>query len=206
MARSLGLPAARGAIISGVTEGSPAERAGLKEGDVVLSIDGQQIEDSRDLTQKVGASLANTDTRLDIQREGGRRTVTVRLGERPSERQLAAADGGDVPGDEAPNSGANGEAARSLGVTVRPATAQDRRNANRTGGVVVEGIEDESPLADRLAPGIIIVEAGGRPVTGAADLEAAADAAKRGAGVLLLQVEDRTGRRAFIPLNLQEQR
>lgn len=204
LARSLNLPEPRGAIVNGVTADSPAEKAGLEEGDVVLTFDGQPIQDSRDLTQKVGAALANTNARLEILRDGARRTITVRLGERPSERQLAAADQDAAPGDEGPNTG-GGQSSNALGVTVRPATEQDRRN-NRTGGVVVERIGDDSPLADRLPTGAIIVEAGGRPVNTAADLDSAADAARRGTGVLLLQVEDRLGRRAFVPVNLTENR
>jgi serine protease Do len=210
LARSLNLPEARGAIVSGVTKDSPAERAGLKEGDIVLSFDGASISDSRDLTQKVGGALANTDARVEILREGGRRIVTVRLGERPGERQLAAAgseEGG--PPSAGPRSGPGGAqggvVAPVLGVMVRPATTEDRSTGStRSGGLVIDRIADDSPLADRVVPGIIIVEAGGRPVTSAAELDRAADAAKRGNGVLLLQVEDRAGNRAFVPVNLQD--
>lgn len=204
MARSLNLPEARGAIVSGLTKGGPAEASGLEEGDVILSFDGQPVQDSRDLTQKVGAALANTDARLEVLRDGARRTLNVRLAERPSERQLAQADGA-TDDDATPDSGPNvGVASEALGVRVRPATATDRRGSGRSGGLVIERIAEDSPLAERATPGMIIVEADGKTVGSASDLDAAANAAKGRSGVLLLQIEDRAGRRAFVPINLQE--
>lgn len=206
MARSLNLPEARGAIVSGVTRNSPAEKAGLREGDIVLSFDGQPIQDSRDLTQKVGGALANTDARIEILRENSRRTVTVRLGERPGERELAAADtpGGSQAEREAP--APSGALAPALGVQVRPATEKDRRTpSTRSGGLVIERVASNSPIADQVPPGFIILQAAGRPVNTAADLENAAVAAKSGTGVLLLQVEDPLGRTVFVPVNLREE-
>ncbi|TPW01984.1 MAG: protease Do [Alphaproteobacteria bacterium] len=77
-----------------MTPGSPAAAAGLQQGDVILTFNGQAIEDSRDLTQKVGQSPIGRDARVEYQRDGQRRTAMVRRsGWRcaPSPQTIAAA-------------------------------------------------------------------------------------------------------------------
>jgi S1-C subfamily serine protease len=92
-----------------------------------------------------------------------------------------------------------------LGVQVRPATEKDRRAPDaRSGGLVIERIANNSPMAGQVPPGFIILQAAGRPVNTAAELENAAEAAKNGTGVLLLQVEDPLGRTVFVPVRMRE--
>jgi serine protease Do len=199
IARSLGLEEARGALIASVTADGPAARAGLQQGDVILTFDGQRIQDSRDLTKRVGATAIGNNSRVEILRNGQRRTLNLRLGERPSEQQLAAAN--PVPEATPQPQQENqqgGVAQSSLGVSVRPLTSEDRSRyslrANET-GLVVTSVEPTSDAAEKgIRPGDVIMQAGGRSIRTTADLTEAVDAARRANRPLLLQVNNRAGR------------
>jgi serine protease Do len=89
LAEAEGLGVKSGALVAGVTRGGPAERGGLKDGDVVIAVDGQRVETSGEMTRAVGKAKPGQIVRLTVIREGRRRTVIVRTGTRPSESQLA---------------------------------------------------------------------------------------------------------------------
>lgn len=204
IARSLGLDEARGALVASIVPDGPAARAGLQQGDVILTFDGARIEDSRDLTQRVGATPIGRNSRVEILRQGQRRTLTLRLSERPSEQQLAS---NNQPPNATPQEpGAQGGVAQSaLGVTVRPMTAQDRPRYQLEGnetGLVVTAVEPTSDAAEKgVRAGDIILQAGGRSVRTVAELATAIEAARRANRPLLLQVDGRAGRR-FIAADL----
>jgi serine protease Do len=208
IARSLGLDEPRGALIASVVPDGPAARAGLQQGDVVLTFNGQRIEDSRDLTQRVGATAIGANARVEILRGGNRRTLNLRLQERPSEQQLAAnTPAPNATPPETRPEGAPGVAQSSLGVSVRPATSEDRTRyelgANEA-GLVVTAVEPDSDAASKgIRVGDIILQAGGRSVRTAAELSTAVDAARRANRPLLLQVDGRAGRR-FIAAEVSE--
>jgi serine protease Do len=203
IAASLGIGDAKGAIINGVTAGSPAADAGLKQGDVILTFNGQSVADSRDLTQKVGAASVGRDARVEIQRDGRKQVVAVRLGERPSERQLAAELGAnpDVPSETGPATGQ----INALGVGVRALTEDDRRRLQLTGvdgGLVVSRIDEESALFEKgVRQGDVLLNAGGRALRTPDDLQTEIDAAKRQNRPVLLRVQSRNGPAAFVAVD-----
>src|SRR3546814_2986091 len=80
-AKGFGLPDTRGALINGVTPGSAGEKAGLRIGDVIRSIDGIDVQQSSDLPPIVGAKAPGTEVELGILRDGKSRTIRVTLGE-----------------------------------------------------------------------------------------------------------------------------
>jgi serine protease Do len=84
LARSFGLGKARGALISEVTEDSPAKSAGLKQGDIIVKMDGEDVETSNVLKNGVAMLAPGTKVRFEIFREGKRKEVTVKTGERPA--------------------------------------------------------------------------------------------------------------------------
>ena len=196
LARSLGLDEPRGALVGSVVPDGPAARAGIQQGDVILSYDGQRIEDSRDLTQRVGATTVGRASRIEVLRNGQRRTLNLRLAERPPEQTLASVTPTPNATPEAP--GAAG-AQSSLGVSVRPMTAEDRTRyelAANEAGVVVTNVDPASDVAAKgVRPGDIILQAGGRGVRTVQELNVAADAARRAGRPLLLQIDGRGGRR-----------
>ena len=207
IARSLGLEEARGALIATLVPDGPAARAGLQQGDVVLSYNGNRIEDSRDLTQRVGATAVGQTARLEVLRNGQRRTLNLRLGERPSEQTLAANNAPPQQEEATPPAtpGAPGVAQSSLGLSVRPLTQADRTRyslQSNQSGVVVTSVEPDSDAAQKgVQPGDVILQAGGRAVASPAELAMAVQAAERANRPLLLQVDGRAGRR-FIAAEL----
>ncbi len=98
LARSLGLDEPQGALVASLVPDGPAARAGIQQGDVILTFNGQRIEDSRDLTQRVGATPIGQTSRLEVLRNGQRRTLSLRPAERPSEQTLAASSTTPEPG------------------------------------------------------------------------------------------------------------
>jgi serine protease Do len=91
IAAAQGLAGRKGALVAAVADGGPAERAGLKTGDVVVAVDGEPVETSSALTRKVAAAGPNKSVRLDIIRDGRARAVTVRTGMRPPPKELEGA-------------------------------------------------------------------------------------------------------------------
>ena len=91
LARAFGLRRARGAVITQVIPGSPADRAGLKEGDVVVRVNGESIDNAADLRNAIGLLRVGAEARIEIIRDGRRRTVKVRIRERSQERARAGA-------------------------------------------------------------------------------------------------------------------
>ncbi|MBL8538055.1 MAG: Do family serine endopeptidase [Hyphomonadaceae bacterium] len=198
IARSLGMEAARGALVGSVTPDGPAARAGIQQGDIILSFDGADVQDRRELTQRVGATAVGRSARVEVLRNGQRRTLNLRLGERPSEQVLASANQPQATPQQEPESSA-GVVQSALGLSVRPLSAEDRTryelSANE-GGLVITTLEPDSDAAEKaIRPGDVILQAGGRPVRTAQDLSTAADAARRAGRPLLLQVDGRLGRR-----------
>jgi serine protease Do len=196
LARSLGLQESRGALVGSLVPDGPAARAGIQQGDVILSFDGHQIEDSRDLTQRVGATNVGQSSRIEVMRNGQRRNLTLRLGERPAEQTLASA----TPTPNAtPDAPGEGVAQSSLGLSARPLTSEDRTrfelSANEA-GLVVTSVDPASDIAEKgVRPGDLILQAGGRSVRTIQDLNAAVEAARSSGRPLLLQVGNRAGRR-----------
>lgn len=89
LAQAEGLGVKSGALVAGVAAGGPAERGGLKDGDVVIAVDGQRVETSGEMTRAVGKAKPGQIIRLTVIREGKRRTIIVRTATRPTERELS---------------------------------------------------------------------------------------------------------------------
>jgi serine protease Do len=207
LAASLGLSEPRGALIASVAEAGPAARAGVQQGDVVLSFNGERVEDSRDLTRRVGATAINESVRLEVLRGGQRRNLTVRLGERPSEEILAASNApAERPEPSAATPPAASQAQSALGVSVRLLTDADRSRYDlEVGetGLVITAMAPTSALAEKLVqPGDVILQAGGQPVRSVEQLTQAITAARSASRPLLLQVEARGGQRRYLAVEV----
>jgi serine protease Do len=192
MAKALRLQdGGRGALVASVEPESPAAKAGLQPGDVILGLDGHKIATPRDLAIDVARVKPGSEARFDILRDGGTKTVTVAVAAMQNER---TADRGATDAGEA-----------RVGVALAPLTPELRGQLElpaRTNGAVVAQVQPGSP-ADQagLREGDVIVSVGSQPV-GSPDEAARAikSAAKKDQAVALRIV--REGRSAFVAIDM----
>jgi serine protease Do len=149
LADSLGLGRAVGAAVSNVEEGSPAGKAGLEVGDVILKIDGRNVEGSADLSRTIRALKPGSKVNLNVWRGGKARDLTVTVAEFKDEEAKTADKGGKSPKKAETKPG-------KLGVAVTELNAEQKRTLKITGGVVVEA-SDGSALAAGVGPGDVIL-------------------------------------------------
>jgi serine protease Do len=182
MVDSLGLKSTQGALLADVVKGGPADKAGVKPGDVVVSLNGKPVTDANQLTRDVGAIPPGQTVKLEIVRDGKQRQVEVKLGERPDEKETTARAGGQG-GDADKSSG------DVLGVRVQdltPELAQRARVEPGTKGVVVTDVAPDSPASQAgLDPGDVILEVNRQPVASVADYRKVVSKLKKGDTVLL---------------------
>jgi S1-C subfamily serine protease len=174
IAQSLGLKEARGVIVSSVQKGSAAERAGIKQGDLITAFNGAAVGDGNELRNLVAATQPGAEATVSIVREGREQEVRVTLGELTAAADAGRGDeGGGGGGGAAPEQSDGGK----LGVTVTPLTpelAGRLRLPEDKQGLVVTGVEQPSPAAEAgLQQGDLIEQADRRPVRSIEDLRAA---------------------------------
>ncbi len=179
-AKALGLPDTRGALVASVQPDQPAEKAGLRDGDIIRSLDGKAVANRDELMREVASKKPGTETRVEVWRNGGTRTFTVKLGDRSTGM-------GDRDG-----SGAGVEKQKNevtLGLSVRPLNADEKQQYELDNGLVIIDIDADKPAADaNLRPGDVITKANMKPVKTVAELAKIVreEGVKRGA--LVLQV------------------
>ena len=188
---SMGLSAdTKGAFINSVTPGGPAERGGIQAGDIVLSLNGEAIDSSTELTRLVGRARAGDTLRMEVLRDGRRQTVNVRSGTRPSETELNARTNGQSEEGAAPQE--NRAAGSTVaGLNVAPVTDALRQRYSipaTVNGLVITGTETGARETG-LRAGMVILRAGTSQAARVADLEAAvAEARRAGRNSLFLLV------------------
>jgi len=198
IAEALGLEETGGAIVSSIVSDSPAAQAGFEREDIVLEINGEAVDGSRDLTRRVGAFAAGEEVRFRVLRDGRERTLRVTLGDRPSEDDLNAMQ-----------SAGQAEAEASyFGMSLVPMSDEDRERYGieaGTSGLVVDALERGSEPAEKgITTGDIILEAGGTSLAEPDDFrQAVARAREDGRSAILLLVETRGGQR-YVALQLDE--
>jgi serine protease Do len=198
LAQSLGLEEANGALIAQVTPDSPAASAGFQQGDVILSYDGRQIEDLRDLTSAVADTEAGTEVDVVVWRDGSENTIQAEIGQMPGQEQMAALSG-DEPPEESD--------APKLGLMLSQLTPEAREQFELPAdaeGVVVTDVQPGSPAAEKgLQRGDVIVEADRKQVSDPkAIADAVREAAERGDETILLLVQ-RDGQNRFVAVGLE---
>lgn len=195
---------ARGALVSSLTEGSPAGKAGIEQGDIILSFDGHDINAMRRLPRIVAETEVGKKVPVKIWRKGAETTLTVELGEM---EQPAKAEEGKTPVEPAKPAAAATRDIAELGLTIAPISDTLRQSygiTEGTNGVVVTAVTPSGIAAERgLAPGDVIVEVDQEEATEtAAVAKKVADAKKAGRSSVLLFIARKEDRR-FVALKLK---
>jgi serine protease Do len=189
MAANLGLKQAGGVIVSAVTPGGAAERAGLVRGDVIQALNGQPVRDMNALRNRIAETSPNSTADLLIVRNGAEKKITARLDELNPRAQRA--DSGDSTAPEADKT--------ALGVSVAPLTpelASRLRVPADTQGLVVQDVDGDGRAMDAgIRSGDVIQEVNRQPVDSVADLRAALRQSSEKPALLLI---NRQGAAIFV--------
>jgi serine protease Do len=183
LADSFGLPKPQGALVSSVEKGSPAERAGLEPGDVIVRINDRDVNRSSDLPALVAEMRPGTSAKLDVIRKGTPKTVNVTIAEM---KDTAVAQRGDSQQERG-----------RLGLAVRPLAREELAQAGVPGGLLVEDVAGPAAKSG-IEPGDIILSVNGTPVNSVAQLGSLAN--KAGKHVALLV--QRESSKIFVPIDL----
>ena len=196
IADSLGLSQPKGALVADVTANSPAAKAKVQAGDVILSLDSRPVDTIKDLTRMVADSKTGSDVTLEVLRKGKRQNIKVTLDQMPDQPKVAAA----TPAPESTGSHT------VMGLKL---TSLDQANRRKYGlaegveGVLVIGL-DETMSDVNLRPGDVITEVGNERVAApdqvAAKIKEAKDA---GRGAVLLRVS-RQGTEQFVAVSIKK--
>ena len=185
----LGLGTDEGALVSDVVSGGPAEKAGLKRGDVIFQFDGKTIRSSRDLPFVVASTPIGKTVGVEIMRDNQRINLQVKTEELKEEAEETPA----------------GEARPYLGMQVQEITPEMAKNYSlpRTSGVIVVEVAEGSPAAEAgLTPGDIIVEIDKQPAGNLEAFNRLLAVVKEGDTILFLI--DRGGTTIFVTLNVRK--
>jgi serine protease Do len=197
-AEAFGLKNSNGALVIEVVPGHAAEKAGLRHGDVILSVDGQEVKDTRELIDTISALPPGTKVKLGVVRDGKSQTITVTLEEREIE-------GEQVSPEEHLDEG--GDVFERVGVTVSeltPRIRQGYRLDDSIDGVVVTRVRPISPAGDEgMLQGDIITEANGESIRKVSDLSLVIEDVKSGGFLRLYVYNPRFESYRFVILHLE---
>jgi S1-C subfamily serine protease len=177
LAEGLGMPQARGALVSGVEPGSPGAHAGLREGDVITELDGRPVTDSNALRNQVASMAPDTAVSLTVLRDGRETTLSAKLVERESTRARRTPTG-------------EGEDSGRLGMAVTPLTpevASELDLPRNEKGLVVTEIDPSGVAAEAgLQRGDVLKRVNGREVSSVSELREAIAARRDGPAMVLV--------------------
>ncbi|WP_439122613.1 Do family serine endopeptidase [Marivita sp.] len=201
VAEALGLAAAKGALVSDVPEG-PAMEAGMQAGDVIVSFDGREVEDTRGLVRQVGNTQVGKAVRVVVNRDGATQTLLVTLGRREEAESAVPASQPGPEEEEAPMS------MDLMGLTLSPLTAEIREQLElpeSAKGLAVMDVDETSEAFEKgLRAGDVITEAGQAQVLALTDLEERISEAQEAGRKSILLLVRRAGDPRFVALSIQD--
>ena len=203
IAETMGLDRPRGALIAGMTEGGPAAKAGIQNGDVVLSYDGRPVADNRALPRMVADTPVGKTVSIEVLRKGQRKIMPITI-QRLTEDEKVATLNSKAPAK--PGAAAKPLATVNLGMSLAQVSPESRRRYHldqKVQGVVVTDVDADSPAGQKnIRPGDVITEVAQQKVSSPDDVSAKLDAERKdGRKVVLLQVS-RGGELTFIAVRL----
>jgi serine protease Do len=195
IATSMNLPNLSGALVSRVTPNGPAARAGIQNGDVIMSFDGRQVDD-RSLPRIVANTAVGRTAPVEFVRRGQKRTVNITVA-RLAEDNDQAQNNRPAPAPTRQNN--------TLGVSLETIDAGHRARYNietDVTGVVVTAVDPLGPAGDKLQRGDVIIEVAQQRVTTAADVEAKVAAEARAGRTAVLLLVNRGGQQNFVGIRV----
>lgn len=185
LAESFGMKKPGGALVSSVENDSPAAKAGLEPGDVILSVNGKEISSSSELPPVIADIMPGQSAKLQVWRKGSQRDIEVKVGNQKEEQVAAAKESKEA-------------ATGKLGLAVRPLTAEERKRLDGKNGLLIENTTGTAARAG-IRRGDVLLSVNGEPVSSVEQLRSlVGKASKRVA--LLIQREDA---RLFVPVDVE---
>ncbi len=204
IANAMGLDEAKGALVASVQPDSPASHAHLQPGDVIVSFNGQNVHEMRDLPRLVAEADPNSKVDLGVVRDKKQITVATTIGKLKDQDKVASND--QQQQDNSQNDNNAGVEVAALGATLAPVTQETRQQFNLDQdekGVVVADLDQDGPLADQgIRAGDVIKRVSDSDVQSPDDVKRLADRAKADKQQVLLMLVDRGGKSLFIAVKL----
>jgi serine protease Do len=199
IAESLGVKENSGALISSVTNDSPAEKAGIEAGDVVVKFDGRDVTSTRGLPRLVSQTPIGKTVDIEVVRKGARRTLKVTVARLVED---------DAAAQKPATSDSTPQSSRLIGLGLAPLDEALRKQFGleaKTKGVVVTEVDPQSPAAKRgIKVGDVIVEAGQDAVTNVTEVAASIEKIRKaGRKAVLLRLEDAKGDLRFVAVPIE---
>ncbi|MBV6417320.1 MAG: Periplasmic pH-dependent serine endoprotease DegQ [Steroidobacteraceae bacterium] len=187
-ADSFGLDRPRGALVGSVEEGGPGDKGGLKPGDVILSVNGQDVERSAQLPGIIANIKPGTKASIEVWRDKAKKRLEVKVAELDEPMHKVAMRGGD-----------DSDNYSKLGIAVRPLDPREKAQIDTSGNLVIEDVDGPAAIAG-LQRGDIILGINGRSVSSVRDLQAEVRKADK---AVALRIE-RNGTEIFVPIRIGE--
>ncbi len=199
LASSLGLKDAKGVIVAEVMDGSPAEKAGFQQGDIVLALNGKTVEDARDMSRKVAALTAGSSASFSVNRQGELKTLTATIAKRPDEQQLASASA-------APNRPSTTDETQLMGLGLSALTPGTRRSlgvGQDVQGVVITSVDPDSNAARVVSRGDVLVRVDNRPVRSPQEVQRFVDEVRKAGRKSVALLVNRGGQSQYVVLEFE---
>ena len=202
IAEGLQLNKAYGALVAGVMKSSPAEKAGLKTGDIIIGFNNKEVPESRKLPRMVAETKVGKDVDVRVWREGAEISLTVRLGELEKVDQASLSTRGSRKGRPGQSSVAIDELGMSM-ASITPKLSEKFNIGADAKGVVILKIKKDSDAAEkRLRPGDVVVEVNQESVKTPGDVAKLVMEAKGKGRRMVLLLVDQDGDMRFIPVRI----
>ena len=213
VAAAMGISKDRGELVRSVTPGEAAAKAGIQQGDVILRVNGEEVNPDQTVSYLIATTPVGSRTTIDLIRDGKPVRVTAVVGQRPTDEALLRQLGGNADDEDEPAQGGTPGAPqqRSLGLSLQPLTPELGRAVNLPAdarGVLVTAVDQNSDAAEEgIQRGDLIVAVNRQAVTSPAQVIAAVEATRRaGRNNVLLLVKRGAGPETFYGVEINPTR
>ncbi len=201
MAKALGLDRAKGVLVQSLVKGGAGEDAGLKEGDVILSVEGKEVNAANELQMIIGSHHPGETVKLSVYRDG--KTIEKEITLKPKSEDSQPTGINQKKQDETGKSGESSMTIKKLGVSVGELTSSIKEKLNISEGVLITSVDKYADAFMRgLAQGMVIVEANKMKISSASDLNDAVSGKQSGDSILL-KVVTSDGQERIVAVKIQ---